>query len=111
MMGVELSEVAQHWFTVVLIWIGFGTLAGLMAKALFPAREPSGAVTVVTLGIIGSLIGPLTISWLWRGHAPNPIGPLGLLAATASALVLMIVYRLVLRPRRQDAEDSDSSPD
>lgn len=104
----ELSEAAQHWFTVVLIWVGFGTLAGLMAKALLPAREPSSAVAVVTLGIIGSLIGPLAISRMWRGQTLNPIGPLGLLAAAASALALMVLYRLVIRSSDHEKDDSDA---
>ena len=103
----QLSEAAQHWFTVVLIWVGFGTLAGLMAKSLLPAREPSSAVAVVTLGIVGSLIGPLAVSRLWRDHAPNPIGPLGLLAAAASALALMILYRLVVCRGSREKGDPD----
>ena len=103
-----LSEAAQQWFTVVLIWVGFGTLAGLLAKALLPAREPSSAAAVVAMGIVGSLIGPLAISWLWRGHSPNPIGPFHLLAATGCALVLMIFYRLAIRSANRDSDNSEN---
>lgn len=102
---LELSQAAQHWFNAVLIWIGFGTLAGLLAKTLMPAREPSGAVVIVALGILGSVIGPLGLSIATGAALRNPLGPLGLLSATAGALVLMVAYRLLLRPPRQPEED------
>ena len=47
----ELSNVAQQWINVTLIWVGFGTLAGLLARTLLPGREPQGAVGTVVIGI------------------------------------------------------------
>ena len=35
-----LSPAAQHWIYVVLIWVGFGTLAGLLATVVFPLPPP-----------------------------------------------------------------------
>lgn len=108
---LELAAPAQQWFNVVLIWIGFGTLAGLLARLLMPAREPASAIVVFTLGIIGSVIGPLALSFILRQKLTNPIGPPGLLAATGGALLLMILYRLTLRrPQPEpdvDVEDED----
>ncbi len=95
MFEFELSQNAQQWVNVVLIWIGFGTLAGLLAKVLLPVRQPSGPVATLLLGISGSVIGLLGLSFL-RGDRPlNPISPLGFLAATAGAFVLLIAYRLL----------------
>ena len=108
MAELELSQTAQQWCNAVLIWIGFGTVAGLLAKALLPSREPSSAVLVLTLGVIGSMIGPLTLSYLLRDRFRNPISPLGLLSAAAGALLLMILYRLVIWPLRHGG---DSNPD
>lgn len=105
---LELSQTAQHWFNIVLIWIGFGTLAGLLAKTLMPAREPSGAVLIVSMGIVGSVVGPLALSYLLRQETVNPLGPLNLVAAAGGALILMVLYRLVVIPlvrRGEDAED------
>lgn len=101
----ELSQIAQHWVNVVLIWVGFGTLAGLLARAILPAREPSGPVLTLLLGIVGSLIGLLALSLLFRGRQFNPISPLGFLAATAAAFLLLILYRTghaCLRRRKED---------
>ena len=90
----ELSQTAQHWVNVVLIWVGFGTLAGLLARVILPARQPSGPVLTLLLGILGSLIGLLALSLLFSGRQLNPISPLGFLAATAAAFLLLILYRV-----------------
>ena len=57
---LELSQTAQHWVNVTLIWVGFGTLAGLLARLLIPGREPSGAVGTVLIGIVFP-----EDNWLW----------------------------------------------
>lgn len=93
MPGTELAEPAQHWVNVVLIWVGFGTLAGLLARAILPVAPPSGPVLTLACGIVGSLIGLLALSLLLSGPQLNPISPLGFLAATAAALLLLILYR------------------
>jgi len=91
---LEFFPAAQHWVNVVLIWIGFGTLAGLLARVILPARQPSSPVFTLLLGIVGSLVGLLALSLLFRGRQLNPISPLGFLAATAAAFLLLILYRL-----------------
>lgn len=95
MPALELSQAAQHWVNVILIWVGFGTLAGLLATALVPGREPASAISTLTIGILGSLIGPLSLSWLLKNCDFNPISPLGFLVAVGGALVLMVPYRLL----------------
>lgn len=113
MSALELSETAQQWVLVVLIWVGFGTLAGLLAKALIPGREPSGTVGTLTIGIVGSVLGPLTLSFLLKHREFNPISPLGFLVALAGASVVLIAYRLVLvavairREREEDELEDD----
>jgi uncharacterized membrane protein YeaQ/YmgE (transglycosylase-associated protein family) len=103
---LEFSPAAQHWVNVVLIWIGFGTLAGLLARVLLPARQPSGPMLTLLLGIVGSLLGLLALSLVFRGRQLNPISPLGFLASTAAAFLLLILYRLghaCLSRRKADA--------
>ena len=42
MLDSAFSPAAQHWIIVVLIWVGFGTLVGLLASVIFPFRRPAG---------------------------------------------------------------------
>jgi uncharacterized membrane protein YeaQ/YmgE (transglycosylase-associated protein family) len=107
MQGLELSQTAQHWVNVVLIWVGFGTLAGLLARMILPAQQPSGPVLTLLLGIVGSLLGLLALSYLFRGRELNPISPLGFLAATAAAFLLLLLHRglcACLFKRKDDPE-------
>lgn len=95
MFGTELAQSAQHWVNVVLIWVGFGTLAGMLARVILPHRQPSGPVLTLLLGIVGSLIGLFALSMVFGGRKLNPISPLGFLAATAAAFLLLLIYRVL----------------
>jgi uncharacterized membrane protein YeaQ/YmgE (transglycosylase-associated protein family) len=88
------SPTAQQWINVVLIWVGFGTLAGLLATVIFPMRRSVGPFAAMVMGIVGSTIGLLGLSWLFPGRPLNPISALGFVAATSGAFVLLILYRL-----------------
>lgn len=93
--GALLSEQAQQWANDVLVWIGFGTAVGLLAKAIMPGRDPGGAVATLAMGIGGTVIGCGTLSYFYTGHRVTPISPLGLAVATAGAFVLLFFYRLL----------------
>jgi len=110
--GFELSPSAQHWVNIVLLWVGFGTVAGLLARVLVPGREPTSAAGTVVLGILGSMLGPLLLSHLVGESRFQPISPLGLLAAIGAAFVLLVAYRLLLAafrapPREGVAEEDE----
>jgi uncharacterized membrane protein YeaQ/YmgE (transglycosylase-associated protein family) len=53
----HMMEVLDHAAHELLMWVGFGTLVGLSAKAIMPGRDPGGAVGTLLMGIAGSLIG------------------------------------------------------
>ena len=71
------SQVAQNWANVVLIWIGFGSLAGLAARIILPVREPSSPLPTLALGIAGSALGLAILSWTNGNRSLNPISSLG----------------------------------
>jgi uncharacterized membrane protein YeaQ/YmgE (transglycosylase-associated protein family) len=102
----------QQWIKVVLIWVGFGTIAGLLAGVLLPLRRPAGAFWAVVLGTTGSAVGLLGLSWLFPGKDFNPISPLGFLAATVGVFVLMALCRLGQAvsgtPKDEDGEDQET---
>ncbi len=108
----SLSPDVQHWINVVLIWIGFGALVGLLATVLFPFRRPAGPFWAVVLGIVGSTIGLFGLGRLFPDRELNPISPLGFLAATLGALVLLVLYRIgfALLGKRNDDEKGEKEP-
>ncbi|MBN1908846.1 MAG: GlsB/YeaQ/YmgE family stress response membrane protein [Pirellulales bacterium] len=111
----EFSQTAQQWVNVVLIWIGFGTLAGLLAKTVLPGRDPIGTVGTMVIGIAGSTLGLFVLTRFTQPAHPegplNPISPIGMLAATAGAFTLLLAYRLliamVVPPQPKEKEKSN----
>ena len=96
---LEFSQAAQQWVNVVLIWVGFGTVAGLLAKTVLPGKDPGGTVATMVIGIAGSTLGLLVLTRLSKGFfdspPPNPISPLGMLSAAAGAFILLLAYRVL----------------
>ena len=104
MPDIQLSPEAQHWLNAVLIWIGFGALAGLAARAILPVRWPSTAAPTLIVGIAGSALGLGVLSASVGREGLNPISPLGLIAATGGALVLLAACSAIHArwPRHED---------
>lgn len=93
--AAEFQLVLQQWANDILVWVGFGTLVGLLAKAIMPGRDPGGAVATLLMGIGGTIIGCGLVSYFYAGQRVTPISPLGLLVATAGAFVILFFYRLL----------------
>ena len=85
-------EQALHEF---LMWVGFGTLVGLFAKAIMPGRDPGGTVATLMMGIAGSVIGCGCLTYFWDGRRVSPLSFLGFFAAVAGAFVLLLFYRIL----------------
>lgn len=84
MENLQLPEVVQQWATVVLVWIGFGTLVGLLAKAIMPGRDPGGAV--IGCGILAFFVPAMRV---------KPISVVRFVVATAGAFILLFFCRLL----------------
>src|ERR1044071_9325836 len=93
-MEPEFSTTVQNVANDLLIWVGFGTLVGLLAKAIMPGRDPGGAVATLLMGIGGTVTGCGIVTYFWGQHV-SPISPIGFLAATGGAFLLLLFYRLL----------------
>lgn len=94
-MDVQLPAAAQQWANDILVWIGFGTIVGLMAKAIMPGRDPGGAVATLLMGIGGAIIGCGTLMYFTNGQRVSPITSVGFVVATLGAFTLLVFYRLL----------------
>ncbi|MFI2423600.1 GlsB/YeaQ/YmgE family stress response membrane protein [Streptomyces sp. NPDC018955] len=80
----------------VIAWLVLGLLAGAIAKAVLPGRDPGGCVGTTVIGIAGAFLG----GWLSARLLDRPVerhffdlATWG--SAVAGALVLLIAYRLL----------------
>jgi uncharacterized membrane protein YeaQ/YmgE (transglycosylase-associated protein family) len=70
-----------------------GIVAGFLARALMPGRDPMGFLPTVALGIVGSLIGFFIFTEL-LGIGDDEIFDLGgLIGAVIGAMIALFAYR------------------
>ena len=77
------------------VWIGYGTVVGLLAKAIMPGRDPGGPLATLAMGIAGVVIGCGVWSLLGKTERVTPISIPGLLAGTLGAFVILLFYRML----------------
>jgi uncharacterized membrane protein YeaQ/YmgE (transglycosylase-associated protein family) len=95
MPDIEFSQAVQSAANELLVWVGFGTLVGLLAKAIMPGRDPGGAVGTLMMGIAGTVIGCGILSYFYEGKHISPISPIGFVVGTGGAFLLLFFYRLL----------------
>jgi uncharacterized membrane protein YeaQ/YmgE (transglycosylase-associated protein family) len=89
----------------VLHLIGYiilGLIAGAIAKAIMPGRDPGGLIVTILLGIVGSVIGGFIGRALFgygsasdAGGVTEPGFLMSLIFAVIGALILLAGYRLI----------------
>ncbi|HEV3002697.1 MAG TPA: GlsB/YeaQ/YmgE family stress response membrane protein [Solirubrobacteraceae bacterium] len=76
-----------------------GILAGFIARALMPGRDPMGFFATILLGLAGSLVGFFVFTEL-LGIGDNDMFDLGgLIGAIIGAMLLLGLYRMFVRNR------------
>lgn len=81
----------------ILGWIAFGLIAGVVAKLLMPGRDPGGFIITIVLGVAGALLGGFVGQALGLYREGEPAG---FLMSVVGAVLLLVVYRMFMRPRR-----------
>jgi uncharacterized membrane protein YeaQ/YmgE (transglycosylase-associated protein family) len=86
----------------ILGWIVLGLIAGAIAKAIMPGRDPGGVLMTMIIGIIGSLLGGFIGRALFDYGSVNDAGGvsepgflMSLVMAIVGSIVLLAIYRLV----------------
>ena len=80
-----------------ILWtIIIGFVVGLIAKMLMPGRDPGGFIITTLLGIAGAFVA----SYLGRAlNLYGPGQPASFIASVIGAILLLVLYRVVRRPR------------
>jgi uncharacterized membrane protein YeaQ/YmgE (transglycosylase-associated protein family) len=80
----------------IISWIVMGLIVGIVAKLIMPGKDPGGIIITILLGIAGAFVGGFIGSFL--GFGPVTGFNLGsFLIATAGAVVLLILYRVITK--------------
>jgi uncharacterized membrane protein YeaQ/YmgE (transglycosylase-associated protein family) len=75
-----------------------GLVAGYVAKALVPGKDPGGFFVTILLGLVGSLVGFFFFTEL-LGIGDNQMFDLGgLLGAIIGTVVVLLGYRTLVGP-------------
>ncbi|UJR80004.1 GlsB/YeaQ/YmgE family stress response membrane protein [Sandaracinus amylolyticus] len=75
---------------LVLTWIAFGLLVGLMARAIMPGRQSMGLVPTTLLGVVGAFIGGL-IGNLLVGQSVLALHPASFIGSVVGALIVLAI--------------------
>jgi uncharacterized membrane protein YeaQ/YmgE (transglycosylase-associated protein family) len=78
-------------------WILFGLVVGVIAKLVMPGRDPGGIIVTMLLGIVGAILGGFI------GRSLGFYGPqqaAGWLMSIVGAIVVLMIYRLLVRRPR-----------
>jgi len=75
-------------------WIGFGFVAGAIAKLLLPGKDPGGFVVTILIGIAGALVGGYLGTRLGFGTVTG-FDTGSFITAIVGSILLLLLYRLV----------------
>jgi uncharacterized membrane protein YeaQ/YmgE (transglycosylase-associated protein family) len=85
--------------SMAILWsLIVGLVVGALAKLFMPGKDPGGIVVTMLLGVAGSLVaGFIGRALGWYSSVTH--GP-GIIASILGAMLLLFIYRLVVRRHR-----------
>ena len=82
----------------ILAWIVLGLLAGAIAKAVMPGKDPGGIIVTMLIGIVGAFLGGFLGNMI-TGSGLSGFSLWSLVLAVVGALLLLWIYRMTTRSR------------
>jgi uncharacterized membrane protein YeaQ/YmgE (transglycosylase-associated protein family) len=83
----------------LLLFLVFGFVVGLLARALLPGRQGMGLIMTTVLGIVGSLLGGLVGSMI-SGDEVTRLHPAGIIGSVVGAIIVLGIVGYAGRRRR-----------
>jgi uncharacterized membrane protein YeaQ/YmgE (transglycosylase-associated protein family) len=83
------------FFSMIVV----GLIAGLLARAIMPGKDPMGWIMTTILGIVGSFVGGFLINFLVHNDRADSSAfqPTGIIGSVVGALVVLGIYHLARR--------------
>lgn len=82
----------------LLVFLIFGLLVGLLARALVPGRQSMGIIATTLLGVAGSLLGGLLGSLIGDAE-PTRLQAAGLIGSIIGAMIVLALATWATRRR------------
>ncbi|HWU08679.1 MAG TPA: GlsB/YeaQ/YmgE family stress response membrane protein [Streptomyces sp.] len=84
----------------IIAWIIIGLLAGVIAKALLPGKDPGGIIITMLIGIAGGLLGGWLGKVIFEVDSIDGFFDLSTwIAAVVGSLILLVLYRVITGSR------------
>jgi uncharacterized membrane protein YeaQ/YmgE (transglycosylase-associated protein family) len=74
----------------IILFIVFGLVIGLLARALLPGRQSMGLITTALLGIAGSFVGGFLVS-LVTDNRITDFHTAGIIGSIVGAILLLVL--------------------
>lgn len=78
----------------ILSWILLGLVAGALAKAIRPGRDPQGCIITMIIGIVGAVLGGWIATMLGWGTV-NGFNLYSILIATGGAVAALAIWSAI----------------
>ena len=82
----------------ILAWAVMGLIAGAIAKAIMPGKDPGGIIVTMLIGIVGAVIGGFLGNVIGWGSV-NQFDFRSLIIAVVGAILLLWIYRMATKGR------------
>lgn len=80
----------------IIAFLILGLVAGAIAKALLPGRDPSGCLVTMAIGVVGALVGGFLASALLDRDPLDDFFDLSTwVTAVVGSVILLLLYRLL----------------
>ena len=84
----------------IIAFIILGLLAGLIAKAIMPGRDPGGYIVTTVIGVVGALVGGFLAAALFGAHPLDEFFDISTwLTAIVGSVLLLWIWRMVAGSR------------
>lgn len=82
----------------ILAWAVMGLIAGAIAKAIMPGKDPGGIIVTMLIGIVGAVLGGFLGNIIGWGSV-NQFDFRSLIIAVVGAVLLLWIYRMATKGR------------
>ena len=84
----------------IIGWIILGLIAGAIAKAIMPGRDPGGIIVTMLVGIVGAVLAGFLASAFFDVNPNDEFFDVSTwLSAIIGALIVLWIYRMVVGRR------------